>query len=125
MRVLVVDDDPSIRLAVTFALRDEGYEVDEAASGLAALELVGRTQVDLILLDMKMPGMDGWEFVRIFRERFGRQTPIVVVTAAQDAGTRAAEVDADGYLAKPFDLDVLVAKVATFARGPGVERRSA
>jgi len=62
---------------------------------------------DVILLDMKMPVMDGWEFARVYRAAPGQHAPIVVVTAAADAAGRAAEVAADGHLPKPFDLDDL------------------
>jgi CheY-like chemotaxis protein len=62
---------------------------------------------DVILLDMKMPVMDGWELARVYRQSPGRHAPIVVMTAARDAAQRAAEVAADGHLAKPFDLDDL------------------
>jgi CheY-like chemotaxis protein len=73
----------------------------------------------LVLLDMRMPGMNGWEFAREFRSRHGRAAPIVVVTAAEDARSRAEEIEADGWLAKPFDLeDVLaIAKRHTAPRG--------
>ncbi|HEY7036938.1 MAG TPA: response regulator transcription factor [Thermomicrobiales bacterium] len=110
-RILVIDDDPSIREAVGFVLADEGFHVDEAANGLAALAAIDRHHPDLILLDMKMPIMDGWEFARCYRARHDRRAPIIVVTAAQDAAQRGADVDADDYLAKPFDLDVLVQRV--------------
>src|SRR4051794_38546039 len=111
-RVLMIDDDPDIRQLIAFALVDEGFEVDEAADGHEALELVGRQHPDVILLDMKMPGMDGWEFVKVYRERYGHQAPIIVITAAHDAAKRGAHVKADSYLSKPFDLDMLVERVS-------------
>jgi CheY-like chemotaxis protein len=114
-RVLVVDDDPSIRQVIVYALGDEGYQVDEAADGAAALEVIGRHHPDLILVDMKMSGMDGWEFVRRYRQQYDRWAPIVVLTAAQDAARRGADVDADDYIAKPFDLDVLIERIAALA----------
>lgn len=61
----------------------------------------------LILLDMRMPVMDGWTFARVLRERYGRRIPVVVVTAAEDSELRAAEVGADSHLGKPFELDQL------------------
>ena len=67
-RILGVDDDPSIRQLIVYALIDEGFVVDEAADGEAALLLVAQHHPDLILLDMMMPGMDGWEFSRRYRE---------------------------------------------------------
>jgi two-component system chemotaxis response regulator CheY len=120
-RVLVIDDDPSIRQVVTYVLTDEGHEVAEAADGAAALAAIARQHPDVILLDMKMPGLDGWAFVERYRARYGRRAPIVVLTAAQDAARRAAEVEAEAHLAKPFDLDAVIELVAAFARevGPG------
>ncbi|HET9016769.1 MAG TPA: response regulator transcription factor [Thermomicrobiaceae bacterium] len=116
-RILVVDDDPNIRQVVRFALGDEGHQVEEASDGRAALEQADRFHPDVILLDMKMPGMDGWEFARRYRARYGRRAATVVLTAAHDAGRRARDIGADGYVAKPFDLDVLFARVDEAARG--------
>jgi DNA-binding response OmpR family regulator len=115
-RVLVIDDEPSIRQLVVYALSDEGYQVDEAANGAVALEMVNQQHPDIIILDMKMPGIDGWEFARLYRERYDHPAPIIVLTAARDAAQRGADVAAAGYVAKPFDLDVLVEHVSALAR---------
>lgn len=117
-RVLVVDDDEGIGEFVGMALSDEGYKVETAPHGAVALEIVGRQAPDVILLDMRMPIMDGWEFARRYRERPGPHAPIVVMTAARDAADRAAEITAEGVLAKPFDLDALLGIVARFAPRP-------
>jgi CheY-like chemotaxis protein len=118
VRVLVVEDDPSIRELVVLALGDEGHEVDEAPDGRTALEVVARRQPDVIVLDMKMPGMDGWQFARTYRERYGARTPIIVFTAATDAAARAAEVGAEAVVAKPFDLEALIERVEAVAAQP-------
>lgn len=115
-RVLVIDDDTSIRQVIAYALADEGYQVDEASDGEAALDLVERQHPDIILLDMKMPGMDGWQFARLYRERYGHQAPIIVLTAAQDAAQRGWDVDAESYVSKPFELEVLVASVTAISK---------
>lgn len=120
-RVLLIEDDASIRQVVGYALSDEGYQVAVAPDGQAALEAVSRQQPDVILLDMKMPGMDGWEFVKLYRMRYGHAAPIIVFTAAQDAAQRAADVGVEGYISKPFDLDVLVKRVSTIVQRGGVE----
>jgi CheY-like chemotaxis protein len=116
--LLIVDDDETIRDFLSMALSDEGYQVLTAANGRAALEVVARTAPRLILLDMRMPIMDGWEFARAYRELPGPHAPIVVITAARDAGDRAAQIEADDYLAKPFDLDDLLATVSRHTRRP-------
>jgi DNA-binding response OmpR family regulator len=122
-RVLVVDDDPSIRQVIVYVLRDEGYQVDEAADGRAALEAIRRRPPDVILIDLMMPGMDGWDFVRHYRERYGRRAAILVLTAVQNAGRRGVEVDADAVMTKPFDVDVLLERVGELVqRGGGAAR---
>ena len=112
VHVLVVDDDDSIRQVLRLALEDEGYTVDEAADGEAALAEIDQRQPDVILLDIRMPGIDGWGFVERYRERRGHRAPIIVITASQDPIQRGAEVHADDHLAKPFDLDVLLERIA-------------
>jgi DNA-binding response OmpR family regulator len=119
-RVLVIDDDTSIRQVIAYALSDEGYQVDEASDGEAALDLVGRQHPDIILLDMKMPGMDGWQFARLYREQYGHQAPIIVLTAAQDAAQRGWDVNAESYVSKPFEIEVLVARVSAIAKTVGI-----
>jgi protein-histidine pros-kinase len=101
-RVLVVDDDASIRDLVDLVLSDQGYEVIAASDGQAALALVERTTPDVILLDMHMPVLDGWTFADTYRAQPGPHAPIIVCTAAREAATSAAEIQATAYLAKPF-----------------------
>ncbi len=118
-RVLVVDDEVDIRQVLVYVLADEGYEVDEASDGETALELIERRHPDIIILDMKMPAMDGWAFARLYRERYGHRAPIIVLTAAQDAARRGTDISAESYVPKPFDLDVLVEQVAAMLRSTG------
>ncbi len=107
-RLLVVEDDESIRDMMEMVLDSEGYEVVTAADGSAALAYLDHERPDLILLDMKMPGMDGWEFARHYATLPPPRPPVIVITAAQDASRRAAEIGAQGYLAKPFGIDHLL-----------------
>lgn len=116
--VLIVEDDPDLLSMVELILDGNGYCVITAAEGSEALEKVAGKMPAVILLDMKMPGMDGWEFARIFRERYNHQAPIIVLTAAEDARKRAEEIGAEDYLGKPFDLDALLAKVEKYAGPP-------
>jgi len=106
--VLVVDDDRDLLSLVALVLEDEGYKVLTATDGRDALQMVQRSMPDLILLDMKMPVMNGWEFAERFHAEYNSNTPIVVLTAAEDAKKRAEEVGAVGWIGKPFDLDGLV-----------------
>lgn len=108
--VLVVDDDPSITEAIRDGLEFGGYRVTTARDGAEALREVEADLPMVILLDMRMPGMSGWEFAARFRAD-GHDAPLVVMTAAANARTWAEEIDADGVLPKPFSLDDLFAAV--------------
>jgi len=113
-RILVVDDDDSIRQFIGMALGDAGYEVVLAEHGRAALLAVEQAPPDLILLDMRMPVMDGWAFASAYRQLPPPHAPVVVLTAARDATQSGAEVGADACLAKPFELGVLLGLVRDF-----------
>ncbi len=107
--------------ATVYSMADGVLLVDERSriveANAAAIVLLGAPSKEEIL-DMRMPGMNGWEFAREFRRRYGRSVPIVVVTAAENARARAEEIEADGWLAKPFDLDDVVAAAARHAGRP-------
>lgn len=105
-RILVVDDEPEISSVVQEILEDEGYDVLTASDGGAALALLDRESrpPDLILLDMRMPGINGWEFAAAYRQRPGPHAPLVTMTAAHDAQRWAHDIDAAGVLGKPFEL---------------------
>ena len=111
MRILVVDDDDSIREFVAMALEDEGYQVVTASQGAQALQVAAATPPDLILLDMRMPVMDGWEFARIYRQQSCPHAPIIILSAARNGAAITAEIGAVDYLAKPFELAQLLALV--------------
>ena len=114
--MLVVEDQDDIREFVAFVLQNEGYCVATADNGAVALEEVARKPVGVVLLDMRMPVMDGWAFADAYRQLPGPHAPIVVLTAAQDAAARAAQIQADSYLGKPFELDDLLSVVARYTR---------
>ena len=115
--ILVVDDDPSILAVVAEMLDFEGYPVETAVDGAVALQAVERRRPSLVLLDMRMPVLDGWGFACTLDER-GVRLPIVVMTAARDAKRWADEIGAAGYLAKPFELPDLLTVVARLRTNP-------
>jgi two-component system chemotaxis response regulator CheY len=115
--ILVVDDDEAIRAVIAEALSLEGYPVRTARNGAEALELLAHEDIWLVLLDMRLPVLDGWEFARALGDR-NTAPPIVVMTAARDAGGWAAEINAAGVLAKPFELTELFDAVERFRRVP-------
>lgn len=116
--ILVVDDDRAILEIVTDVLQYEGYEVETAVDGAQALAAVEQSPPRLVLLDMRMPHVDGWAFARTLRER-GIRLPILVMTAARDAASWAHEIGAEGYLAKPFDINELLDAVRGHTQSAG------
>jgi CheY-like chemotaxis protein len=111
--ILVIDDDPAIRATVAEILVSEGYTVATAQNGAEGLQSLEQVGPALVLLDMRMPKLDGWGFARALQAR-GIKIPILVMTAAQDARRWAQEIDAQGYVAKPFDLLDLLDAVGRF-----------
>lgn len=114
--ILVVEDEADLLELLTVLLESEGFDVLQARHGQEALDQVEQRLPSLVLLDMKMPVMDGNQFARHFRHRYGDAVPIVVMTAADDARKRSAEVGAAAFLGKPFELEGLVALVNELAR---------
>ena len=105
--ILVVDDDPAILATVYEALDLEGFPVVTARNGREALDELAVHRPSLVLLDMRMPVLDGWGFMRAIREQ-GLSLTVVVMTAAADAGRWGREIGAQAVLAKPFELDDLI-----------------
>jgi len=108
-RVLVVDDDPDILDALSEILEVEGYEVQRARNGREALQRLEHAPPDLVLLDLMMPVMDGWEFARSLNP--AARPPITVLSADRNVSAKAQEIGALGWLAKPFELSELLAVV--------------
>lgn len=114
-RVLIVDDEPNIVLSLQFLLSREGYDVDIARDGEAALALAARLPPDLVVLDLMLPGIDGYEVCRRLRESPATAaTKVLVVTArAREAErVRGLAEGADAYITKPFSTRDLIAEVA-------------
>ncbi|GGQ73176.1 response regulator transcription factor [Couchioplanes azureus] len=109
-RILVVDDDPAIRQLLTDVLELDGYEVDTAVDGPAGVRAVEAAAPDFVILDVMMPGMDGFGVLRAVRELPGEPVPILMLTAAAepDTNSRAWAGGVDYYLAKPFTADAVL-----------------
>jgi DNA-binding response OmpR family regulator len=117
MRILIIEDELPMRTALLETLRAEGYRVQGAADGIAGLELACTEPFDLILLDVMMPGLDGYAVCRELRKR-GRDMPVLMLTAKALVDDRVAGLDsgADDYLVKPFSLKELLARVRALLR---------
>jgi DNA-binding response OmpR family regulator len=115
--ILVVEDDESILAMLMNILSLEGYAAVGAANGVEALKAIDGVRPSLILLDMRMPHMNGWEFVRVLKAR-GVSSPVVVMTAAENAQVWASEVGAAGYVTKPFDFVALLEVVERHRERP-------
>ena len=114
-RVLVVDDDPDILDALSEILEVEGYDVQRARNGREALQRLEQGVPDLVLLDLMMPVMDGWEFARSLAP--GARPPIIVLSADRNVSAKAKEIGALGWLAKPFELSELLEAVRSVVPG--------
>ncbi|MCV0402292.1 MAG: response regulator transcription factor [Chloroflexi bacterium] len=116
-RLLLVEDDPTLRQALAFNLAREGYEVTSAADGEAALDVARGGRLDLILLDVMLPGMSGIEVLRVLR-REGVTTPVIVLSAKGDEIDRVVglKIGADDYVAKPFSRPELLARIEAVLR---------
>ena len=108
--ILVVEDDAAIREFVEMALQDEGYDVVSAQDGFVALNIVRQTPVDLIILDMRMPIMDGWAFLAAYQEVPRPHAPVIAVSANQRA-VATTMADVVDFMAKPFDLDEFIENI--------------
>lgn len=114
--ILVVEDDEYCRDLLDQILTMHGYAVKAAANGLEAWKLLQSLNPDLILLDMKMPVMNGWEFSRRLKEERDQTIPFVIISAAEDIRLRAQETGADGWLEKPFEMNDLLSVVDGFVK---------
>jgi len=115
-KILVVDDEISLQETLAYNLKKEGYEIETAGDGTTAIDLARAKKPDLIILDIMLPGLDGFEVCRILRQE--TNTPVLMLTARDDEIDRVVglEVGADDYLAKPFSMRELIARVKALLR---------
>jgi len=115
-KILIVEDELTLQETLAYNLKHQGYEVVTASDGPSAIAQTKATHPDLILLDIMLPGMDGFEVCRILRKEF--TTPILMLTARDDEIDRVVglEVGADDYLTKPFSMRELIARVKAMLR---------
>jgi two-component system KDP operon response regulator KdpE len=116
-RVLVVDDEPAIRRFLRTSLGAHGYQVEEAADGQAALELLRRVPPDVLVLDLGLPDLDGFELLRRLRAG-GSALPVIVLSSRADekGKVEALDLGADDYVTKPFGIDELLARIRAALR---------
>jgi two-component system copper resistance phosphate regulon response regulator CusR len=117
MKILYVEDDPEAQAFVQRALRESGFVVDTAGDGATGLELASSGVYDVLILDVKLPGLDGFDVLRRLRSA-GHDVPVLFLTAQGEVGNRihGLELGADDYLAKPFALGELLARLRALAR---------
>ncbi|NPV53827.1 MAG: response regulator transcription factor [Firmicutes bacterium] len=115
-RILIVDDDPYIRELLEIYLRREGFEVQSVGDGEAALSLASRAKPDLVILDIMLPGISGWDICRKLRSE--SNIPIILLTAKSEKldKIKGFELGTDDYVTKPFDADELVERVKALLR---------
>jgi two-component system OmpR family response regulator len=123
MRVLVVEDEPKMAALVARALREEGHPADIAERGTDAIWMAQSPAYDVIVLDVMLPDLDGFEILRKLRDR-GVWTPVLLLTARDAIADRVTGLDAgaDDYLTKPFSIEELLARLRAVARRMPVER---
>jgi two-component system, cell cycle response regulator DivK len=117
LKILVVDDEPDIRSLVVMILEGAGHTVIEAPDGQKGLDLLANDNPDVVLLDLRMPVLDGWEFMRRVREQGLGNARMIGVSAhaSPDSIREAQEAGCDGYVSKPFTMKELL----TAVEGPG------
>ena len=123
--ILVVDDQANVRQLLQEYLSEQGYQVVTAADGQTALYCARHAQPDLVLLDIMMPKMDGYQFLRQFHQE--RQTPVIIITAREEETDAVLGLDlgADDYVSKPFRMRELMARIrAVLRRADGAEEKA-
>ncbi|MFZ1988228.1 MAG: response regulator transcription factor [Alphaproteobacteria bacterium] len=117
LRILVVDDEPPIRRFLRTSLVAQGYHITEAEDGAQALEMLRKGPVDVLVLDLGLPKIDGFDVIKALRDS-GSSVPIIVLSSRTDEGgkVRALDLGADDYVTKPFGVDELLARIRAALR---------
>lgn len=116
-RILIIEDDPEVRRLMSLNLAARGYEVREAGSGERGLEILRQIPVDLVLLNLTLPGISGWEVLRELRgDPSLKHIPVIISSLREEEG-RALREGASAFLPKPFDIRALIAKVEEVLKG--------
>ncbi|WP_271896968.1 response regulator transcription factor [Candidatus Phyllobacterium onerii] len=117
VKILVVDDEPPIRKLLRLGLSTQGYSVVEAMNATAAIEQIALSQPDLVVLDLGLPDLSGYELLRRWRDE-GSDLPVVILSSRTDEGgiVQALELGADDYITKPFGMNELVARIRVALR---------
>jgi len=123
MKILLVEDDPGIARLISRTLEQAGYDVEVAYDGSAGLTTARESSYGLLILDVMLPGIDGWRICEELRER-GNRVPILMATARDmvDDRVRGLEIGADDYISKPFQIEELVARVRALLRRDKIHR---
>ena len=121
-KILVVEDDPTLQETLTYNLKRQGYQVETAGDGHTAVELADQTQPDLVILDVMLPVLDGFEVCRLIRKK--SNVPVLMLTARDDEFDRVLglEIGADDYLTKPFSMREFLARVKAQLRRVRLDR---
>lgn len=119
-RILVIEDEPTLSRLLSYNLAQEGYAVDTANDGAEGLRAAGEEPYDLIVLDLMLPGMDGYEVLTRLREQ-GSRTPVIILTARNEESdvVKGLKLGADDYMTKPFGVAELLARVSAVLRRAG------
>ena len=117
--ILVIEDDDDIASSIELILLDAGYTVAVASNGRVALEQLARISPRLILLDMNMPVMNGWQFIAAYRQGPLRPVPLIAMTAAFHTDQNMRTIDADAVIAKPLEVQQLLTLITAFIAATG------